>query len=109
MSKLLQSIRRRSSTHRPKPSSPRRLYVVSDTPAFDSASIRRLEAEGFAVEYLPFQAQSADANRDRRELERIIHEREDDLEPGERYAVMGKESPSMYTDLQSKHADFLFY
>ncbi|BCS30275.1 dienelactone hydrolase [Aspergillus puulaauensis] len=102
MSKLLQSIRRRSSTHRPKPSSPRRLYVVSDTPAFDSASIRRLEAEGFAVEYLPFQAQSADANRDRRELERILHEREDDLEPGERYAVMAYNRPA-YLILLSHH------
>ena len=89
MSRLFSHIRRRSSTHRPKPPTPRRVYVVSNSPTFDTASLRRLETEGFSVEYVPFLAESDDIDRDRRELERIIHERGDDLEPGERYAIVG--------------------
>jgi hypothetical protein len=40
------------------------------------------------VEYLPFSG-NEDDERDRKELENLLHEREDDLEPGERYAVVG--------------------
>ncbi|KAL6235371.1 hypothetical protein BDW75DRAFT_142174 [Aspergillus navahoensis] len=94
MSKLFSRLRRRSSTHRPKPSIPRRLYVISDTPTFDSASLRRLETEGFSVEYVPFRAESGSIDRDRRELERIVHERGDDLEPGERYAIVAFNRPA---------------
>ncbi|KAL4917474.1 hypothetical protein BDW62DRAFT_211173 [Aspergillus aurantiobrunneus] len=102
MSRLINSIRRRSSTHRPKPSSPRRLYVISNTPTFDSSSLRRLEAEGFAIEYLPFRAESEDVDRDRKELARTINEREDDLEPGERYAIVAYNRPA-YLLLLSHH------
>ncbi|RDW74705.1 dienelactone hydrolase [Aspergillus mulundensis] len=94
MSKLFHHLRRRSSAHRPSPPTPRRLYVTSDSPTFDSASLRRLETEGFTVEYVPFRADSGDIDRDRRELERVIHDREDDLEPGERYAVMAYNRPA---------------
>lgn len=68
---------------------PRRLYITSDTPSFDSHLLRRFEAEGFEVEYLPFPGGNEDIERDRKDLEKIIHEREDDLEPGERYAILG--------------------
>ncbi|KAL4987533.1 hypothetical protein BDW68DRAFT_108741 [Aspergillus falconensis] len=94
MSKLFSHLRRRSSTHRPRPSTPRRLYVISDTPTFDRASLRRLETEGFSVEYVPFCAESGDIDRDRRELEGIVHERGDDLEPGERYAIVAFKRPA---------------
>ncbi|KAL4927397.1 dienelactone hydrolase [Aspergillus undulatus] len=105
MSKLLNSIRRRSSSHKPTPSSPRHLYITSDTPTFDPASLKRLEAEGFSVEYLPLTGNghgNADTERDRKELERIIHEQEDDLEPGERYAVIAYNRPA-YLLLLSHH------
>ncbi|KAL4778985.1 hypothetical protein BJX76DRAFT_365689 [Aspergillus varians] len=102
MSRLLNSIRRRSSTHRPAPSSPRRLYVVCDTPTFDGAVLRRLEAEGFAIEYIPFRAESEDIDRGRKELQSIISGREDDLEPGERYAILAYNRPA-YLLLLSHH------
>ncbi|KAL4957967.1 hypothetical protein BDW69DRAFT_180058 [Aspergillus filifer] len=112
MSKLLHSIRRRSSSFRPAPATPRHLYVVSDTTTFDSSSLGRLEAEGFSVEYISFKGRrnsndenengSGDINRDRKELEKIIHEREDDLEPGERYAVVAYNRPA-YLLLLSHH------
>ncbi|KAL5333435.1 hypothetical protein BJX70DRAFT_392192 [Aspergillus crustosus] len=102
MSRLFHHIRRRSSTSRPKQSSPRRLYITSDTAAFDSSSLRRFEAEGFAVEYVPFLAENDDIERDRKELEKILHEREDDLEPGERYAVVAYNRPG-YLLLLSHH------
>ncbi|KAL4885343.1 hypothetical protein BJY04DRAFT_214672 [Aspergillus karnatakaensis] len=102
MSRLFSHIRRRSSTSRPKQTTPRRLYITSDTPTFDSSSLRRFEAEGFTVEYLPFRAESGDLERDRKELERTLHEREDDLEPGERYAVVAYNRPG-YLLLLSHH------
>lgn len=67
----------------------RRLYVTSDTADFDADILRRFEAEGFSVEYIPFQGSSGDFERDRKDLDNLIHEREDDLEPGERYAIVG--------------------
>lgn len=69
---------------------PRRLYLTSDSPDFDPGILSRFRAEGFNVEYLPFPGGSHDdPDRDRKELENLLHEREDDLEPGERYAVVG--------------------
>lgn len=69
---------------------PRRLYITSNTPDFDPNVIRRFQAEGFDVEYLPFVASATDdPERERKELENLLHEREDDLEAGERYAVVG--------------------
>lgn len=69
--------------------SPRRLYVTSDTHDFDPSIIARFQGEGFEVEYLPFPGGNEDDERDRKDLENLLHEREDDLEPGERYAVVG--------------------
>ncbi|KAF7593976.1 hypothetical protein BBP40_010373 [Aspergillus hancockii] len=66
----------------------RRLYITSDTNDFDTNILRRFEAEGFTVEYIPFQGSTGDFERDRKELDKVIHEREDDLEPGERYAIV---------------------
>lgn len=69
---------------------PRRLYITSNAPDFDPNVIRRFQAEGFEVEYLPFVASVTDEpERERKELEKLLHEREDDLEAGERYAVVG--------------------
>ncbi|KAL5362836.1 hypothetical protein BJX96DRAFT_154716 [Aspergillus floccosus] len=72
----------------------RRLYITSDTPSFDPLLLRRFEAEGFEVEYLPFPGGNEDPERDRKDLEKIIHEREDDLEPGERYAILAYNKPA---------------
>ena len=68
---------------------PRRLILTSDTPDFDQRIIRRFEAEGFRVKYLPFLGGHG-LERDRKDLENRLNELEDDLEPGERYAVIGK-------------------
>ena len=69
---------------------PRRLILTSDTPEFDQRIIRRFEAEGFRVKYLPFLGGGHGLERDRKDLENRLNELEDDLEPGERYAVIGK-------------------
>ncbi|PIG85185.1 dienelactone hydrolase [Aspergillus arachidicola] len=80
----------------------RRLYVTSDTADFDANILRRFEAEGFSVEYIPFQGSSGDFERDRKDLDNLIHEREDDLEPGERYAIVAYNKPA-YLLLTSHH------
>ncbi|PLB50455.1 dienelactone hydrolase [Aspergillus steynii IBT 23096] len=82
---------------------PRRLYITSNTPDFDANIIRRFQAEGFDVEYLPFVASGTDEpERERKELEKLLHEREDDLEAGERYAVVAYHRPA-YLLLSSHH------
>ncbi|KAH8434789.1 dienelactone hydrolase [Aspergillus melleus] len=84
-------------------SEPRRLYITSNTPDFDVNIIRRFQDEGFDVEYLPFVASVTDEpERERKELEKLLHEREDDLEPGERYAVVAYHRPA-YLLLSSHH------
>ena len=51
---------------------PRRLYITSNTPDFDANIIRRFQAEGFEVEYLPFVASGTDEpERERKELEKL--------------------------------------
>ncbi|KAE8350486.1 hypothetical protein BDV28DRAFT_39164 [Aspergillus coremiiformis] len=80
----------------------RRLYITSDTPNFDANLLRRFEAEGFSVEYIPFQGSNEDFERDRKDLDNLIHEREDDLEPGERYAIVAFNKPA-YLLLTSHH------
>ncbi|KAE8376080.1 hypothetical protein BDV26DRAFT_282913 [Aspergillus bertholletiae] len=80
----------------------RRLYITSDTADFDANILRRFEAEGFSVEYIPFQGSSGDFERDRRDLDNLIYEREDDLEPGERYAIVAYNKPA-YLLLTSHH------
>ncbi|PWY92944.1 hypothetical protein BO70DRAFT_425585 [Aspergillus heteromorphus CBS 117.55] len=79
-----------------EPSVPRRLYVTSDSPDFDAGILARLHAEGFDVEYLAFPGD------DRKELENLLHEREDNLEPGERYAVVAYNKPA-HLLLESHH------
>ncbi|PWY69189.1 hypothetical protein BO94DRAFT_477893 [Aspergillus sclerotioniger CBS 115572] len=82
---------------------PRRLYLTSDSPDFDPGILSRFRAEGFNVEYLPFPGGSHDdLDRDRKELENLLHEREDDLEPGERYAVVAYNKPA-HLLLESHH------
>ncbi|RAK83406.1 dienelactone hydrolase [Aspergillus costaricaensis CBS 115574] len=89
-------------------SPPRRLYLTSDTPDFDAGILSRFRAEGFDVEYLPFRGcQNAadgcgDVDKERKELENLLHEREDDLEPGERYAVVAYNKPA-HLLLESHH------
>ncbi|KAL4896266.1 hypothetical protein BDV59DRAFT_172487 [Aspergillus ambiguus] len=72
----------------------RRLYITSSSPSCDPLILRRFEAEGFTVEYLPFPGSNDDSDRDRKDLEKLIHEREDDLEPGERYAILAYNKPA---------------
>ncbi|PYH47739.1 dienelactone hydrolase [Aspergillus saccharolyticus JOP 1030-1] len=82
---------------------PRRLYLTSDTPEFDAGLLARFRAEGFDVEYLPFPGRyHTDRERDRKELEYLLQEREDDLEPGERYAVVAYSKPASLL-LESHH------
>ncbi|KAJ5721087.1 uncharacterized protein N7483_009021 [Penicillium malachiteum] len=66
---------------------PRHLILISDTPEFDPEILRRFRAEAFQVQYLPFTC-SDDFERDRRALENAVHEKEDELEEGERYAIV---------------------
>lgn len=68
---------------------PRLLLLISDTPEFDQQIIRRFRAEAFEVEYMPFMC-TGDAEKDRKTLENKVQMREDDLEHGERYAIVGK-------------------
>lgn len=87
--------RRRStqtSVHQPPV---RRLYVTSSSEDFDTRILHRFRAEGFKVEYLPFVDTSESPEKNRKELERLLNEREDDLEPGEKFAVVGV-YPSAY-------------
>ncbi|PYH84913.1 hypothetical protein BO82DRAFT_303839 [Aspergillus uvarum CBS 121591] len=82
---------------------PRRLYLTSDALEFDAGILARLRAEGFDVEYLPFPGRHhTDRERDRKDLECLLHEREDDLEPGERYAVVAYNKPASLL-LESHH------
>lgn len=67
---------------------PRHLYVISDTRQFNRQIIDRFQAEGFAAEYIPH-LPTGDPERDRKALEHAIREKEDDLESGERYAIIG--------------------
>ena len=68
---------------------PRHLYLISDTPDYDPRIVRRFQAEGFDVEYMPF-ACTGDAGKDQRALENAVHGKEDELESGERYAIVGR-------------------
>lgn len=81
------SWRRRSHAAVEEPS-PRHLILISDNATFDPHIIQRFEAEGFDVTYLGFVC-TEDAEKDRKALEFAVHEKEDDLEPGERYAIVG--------------------
>lgn len=81
---------RSTSDRSKKDEAPRRLILTSDTPDFDQTIIRQFEAEGLKVKYLPFFGGGHDLERARKDLENQLNELEDDLEPGERYAVVGR-------------------
>lgn len=72
------------------------LILVSDTEEFDQTIINRFEAEGFNVKYISFPGTRKSPERDRKDLENRLHEQEDDLEPGERYAVVGSSKIQPY-------------
>ncbi|KAJ6007158.1 hypothetical protein N7522_005509 [Penicillium canescens] len=79
----------------------RYLIIVSDTAEFDPHIIQRFEAEGFVVTYLPFTG-CGDADKDRKALENAVHLKEDELESGERYAIVAYHRPA-YLLLSSHH------
>ncbi|KAJ5779189.1 hypothetical protein N7457_006909 [Penicillium paradoxum] len=81
--------------------SPRRLILISDTAEFDTHVVHRFQGEGFDVTYLPFLG-SGDAEKDRKALEHAVHEKEDQLETGERYAIVAYHRPA-YLLLSSHH------
>jgi hypothetical protein len=76
---------RRSPADEPKP---RRLLLISDTADFDPYITHRFQAEGFEVTFIGFVG-SGDSERDRKALEHAVTEKEDELEEGERYAIVG--------------------
>lgn len=67
---------------------PRHLLLISDTADFDPHIMHRFQAEGFDVRSMGFVG-SGDSERDRKALENSVHEKEDELEEGERYAIVG--------------------
>ncbi|KAJ5545157.1 Dienelactone hydrolase [Penicillium sp. DV-2018c] len=71
----------------------RHLILVSDTAEFDTHIVHRFQAEGFDVSYVPFLG-TGDDDKDRKSIEHAVHEKEDDLETGERYAIVGRFSYS---------------
>lgn len=77
---------RRAQTEEP---SARHLIVISDTAEFDPHIMHRFQAEGFGTTFIGFVG-SGDSERDRKALENAVHEKEDELEAGERYAIVGK-------------------
>jgi hypothetical protein len=62
--------------------------LISDNATFDPHIIQRFQTEGFDVNYLGFVC-TDDAEKDRKALEFAVHEKEDELEAGERYAIVG--------------------
>ncbi|KAJ5662662.1 hypothetical protein N7462_011588, partial [Penicillium macrosclerotiorum] len=75
--------------------SPRHLILISDNAIFDPHIIQRFQAEGFDVTYLGFVC-TEDAEKDRKSLENAVHEKEDELEAGERYAIVAYNRPAYY-------------
>ncbi|KAJ5138942.1 Dienelactone hydrolase [Penicillium bovifimosum] len=80
---------------------PRHLIIVSDTADFDTHVVHRFQAEGFDVSYLPFLG-SGDDDKDRKAIEHAVHEKEDELETGERYAIVAYHRPA-YLLLAAHH------
>lgn len=70
---------------------PRHLLLISDTVEFDTHIVHRFQAEGFDVIYIPFLG-SGNEEKDAKALKNAVHEKEDDLENGERYAIVGTSS-----------------
>lgn len=66
----------------------RHLLLISDQADFDPRITHRFQAEGFTVNFIGFMS-SDDSERDRKALENAVHEKEDELEEGERFAIVG--------------------
>lgn len=66
----------------------RHLILVTDSPTVSPHLVHTFQAEGFDVTHVPFGG-SGDLERDRKTLENLVNEREDELEAGERYAIVG--------------------
>ncbi|KAJ5605832.1 hypothetical protein N7510_008613 [Penicillium lagena] len=71
----------------------RHLILISDTRYVGPRCVQPFQAEGFDVTHIPFGG-GGDFERDRKALENLVHEKEDELETGERYAIVG-----MFSDL----------
>ena len=67
---------------------PRHLLLISDTVEFDTHVVHRFQGEGFDVIYISFLG-SGDEEKDAKALKNAVHEKEDELENGERYAIVG--------------------
>ncbi|KAJ5972486.1 Riboflavin kinase domain bacterial/eukaryotic [Penicillium vulpinum] len=80
---------------------PRQLLLISDTVEFDTHVVHRFQAEGFDVIYIPFLG-TGNEDKDRKALENAVHEKEDELENGERYAIVAYHRPA-YLLLASHH------
>ncbi|KAJ5202574.1 hypothetical protein N7449_004653 [Penicillium cf. viridicatum] len=72
---------------------PRHLLLISDTVAFDTHVVHRFQAEGFDVIYIPFLG-SGNEEKDAKALKNAVHEKEDELENGERYAIVAYHRPA---------------
>lgn len=81
-SNLGHRIRTAQSTYPEKDIPPSRLVITADTPRFDPYILRLFRNEGFQVSYMPFKGNKKEYDS---RLQRIA----DDLESGERYAVVG--------------------
>lgn len=68
---------------------PRRLLLITDTSDFDPRITHRFQAEGFDVTFIGFVC-SGDSERDRKTLENKVYEKADELEAGDRYAIVGE-------------------
>lgn len=80
---------------------PRHLLLISDTVAFDTHVVHRFQAEGFDVIYIPFLG-SGNEEKDAKALKNAVHEKEDELENGERYAIVGTSSIRISLSLMYK-------
>lgn len=72
---------------------PPRLHITSDDTEFDSHILHSLRAEGFQVSYLP-------CTQDRGAYRNILRHLGDDLELGEKYAILA------YGDAAAECLDF---
>lgn len=83
---------------------PRHLFLISDTVAFDTHVVHRFQAEGFDVIYIPFLG-SGNEEKDAKALTKAVHDKEDELENGERYAIIGTSSIVSYVQASLFEAD----
>lgn len=67
----------------------RRLLMISDTADFDPSITHQFQAEEFDVAFIGFVC-SGDSERDRKALDNAVREKEDELEEGERFAIVGE-------------------